>query len=427
MSNVLSKEKRQQILALGRLGWSLRRIEEATGVRRETASGYLKAAGLTVRGRGRPRARPANPAISSEVSTDSSPATTAGNGTDDTASVPAQRPSRAPQASACEPYRELIVDALGRGRNATAIWQDLVDDHGFPAGYASVRRFVSTVRQQPAVEARAVIATAPGEEAQVDYGEGPMVRDPDTGKYRRTRLFVLTLGYSRKAVRLLVHRSSAQVWAELHERAFRRLGGTVRVVVLDNLKEGVLTPDIYAPTLNPLYRDVLAHYGVVALPCRVRDPDRKGKVEASVGHTQKTPLRGLRFEHLDSGQAYLDRWERRWADTRIHGTTKRAEAPPAVPARWSAGRKTEVVLRLLRGEPVDMVARETQVPAHELEAWRRVFLTTGTHGLKKQGDPEAREVRRLQAKLGEVMMRLELAEDLLEKRGYGDEWRRHGR
>ncbi len=233
MSNVLSEEKRQQILALGRLGWSLRRIEEATGVRRETASGYLKAAGLTVRGRGRPRARPANPAISSEVSTDSSPATTAGKGADETAPVPAQRPGRAPQASACEPYRELVVDALGRGRNAMAIWQDLVDDHGFPAGYASVRRFVSTVRQQPAVEARAVIATAPGEEAQVDYGEGPMVRDPDTGKYRRTRLFVLTLGYSRKAVRLLVHRSSAQVWAELHERAFRRLGGIVRVIVLD--------------------------------------------------------------------------------------------------------------------------------------------------------------------------------------------------
>ena len=67
--------------------------------------------------------------------------------------------------------------------------------------------------------------------------------------------------------------------------------------------------------------------------------------------------------------------------------TSSTEAPPAVPARWSAGRKTEVVLRLLRGEPVDVVARETQVPAHDLEAWRRVFLTTGTHGLKKQGDP----------------------------------------
>jgi hypothetical protein len=163
-----------------------------------------------------------------------------------------------------------------------------------------------------------------------------MVRDRSTGQYRPTRLFVLTLGCSRKSVRLLVWRSSAQIWAELHERAFRRLGGTVRVIVLDNLKEGVLTPDIYDPALNPLYRDVLAHYGVVALPCRVGDPDRKGKVEAGVGHAQKTPLKGLRFESLDEAQAYLDRWETRWADTRIHGTTKRqvagmfAEEQPAL-------------------------------------------------------------------------------------------------
>ena len=181
-----------------------------------------------------------------------------------------------------------------------------------------------------------MIETAPGEEAQVDYGTGPMVRDPGSGKYRRTRLFVLTLGYSRKSVRLLVFRSSSQIWAELHEQAFRRLGGTTRVVVLDNLREGVLTPDIYDPTLNPLYRDVLAHYGAVALPCRARDPDRKGKVESGVGHAKKTPLKGLRFESLEAAQSYLDHWEARWADTRIHGTTKRqvaamfAEEKPAL-------------------------------------------------------------------------------------------------
>ena len=120
-----------------------------------------------------------------------------------------------------------------------------------------------------------------------------------------------------------------------------------------------------------------------------------------------------------------DRDEREDEQRRSAG--RRGGAPPDVPARWSAARKTDVVLRLLRGAPVDVVARETQGPAHELEAWRRVFLATGTHGLKTQGAPEAREVRRLQAKLGEVMMRLELAEDLLEKRGYGDEVRRHGR
>ena len=228
--------------------------------------------------------------------------------------------------SACEPFREHIEAALTQGRNAVAIYQDLVSDHGFPASYASVRRFVRRLRGRRSVEARVVITTAPGEEGQVDYGSGPMVRDPHSGRYRRTWLFAFTLGYSRKSVRLLVWRSTTQIWAELHERAFRRLGGTVRVVVHDNLREGVLTPDIYDPTLNPLYRDVLAHYGVIALPCRVRDPDRKGKVEASIGHAQKTPLKGLRFETLIGAQAYLDRWETRWADTRIHGTTKRQVA-----------------------------------------------------------------------------------------------------
>jgi len=171
-----------------------------------------------------------------------------------------------------------------------------------------------------------VIETAPGEESQVDYGTGPMVRDPLSGKYRRTRLFVLTLGYSRKSVRLLVFRSSSQAWAELHEKAFRRLGGCTRIVVLDNLREGVLAADIYDPTLNSLYRDVLKHYNIHPLPCRVAHPDRKGKVESSVGHAQKTPLKGQRFESIEEAQSYLDRWEERWADTRIHGTTKRQVA-----------------------------------------------------------------------------------------------------
>src|SRR6186997_2650125 len=327
MSNVLDHTTQQQILTLGRLGWTLSRIEATTGVRRETISGYLKAAGIPVRRRGRPREATAKPAISAtEVSTDSGHEKPAEKGVRSTDPATTARPGRAPSASACEPYRELIIEALRRGRNAMAIWQDLVDDHGFTARYASVRRFVVTLRGTSSPEARVVITTAPGEEAQVDYGDGPMVRHPERGKYRRTRLFVLTLGYSRKAVRLLVWQSSAQTWAELHERAFRRLGGTVRVIVLDNLKEGVLTPDIYDPTLNPLYRDVLAHYGVVALPCRVGDPDRKGKVEAGVGHPQKTPLKGLRFETIEAAQAYLDRWEAHWADTRIHGTTKRQVA-----------------------------------------------------------------------------------------------------
>ncbi len=353
MSNVLNEQSKQQIIALGRLGWSLRRIEKVTGVRRETAAAHLREAGVGVRPPGRWGHKPAdtdsgpppaNPAIAvttdfgAELASPADPSATPPDAdeatgaealdakpaievTTDSGTAPAP-----PSASACAVHRDTIEVGLSRGRNAMAIWQDLVDTCGFTGGYQSVKRFVRKLVGSAPKEACAVIETAPGEEAQVDYGTGPMVRDLRSGKYRRMRLFVLTLGYSRKAVRLLVFQSSTQNWAELHEKAFRRLGGCTRVMVLDNLAEGVLKPDIYDPTINPVYADMLRHYGVVAMPCRVRDPDRKGKVESGVGHAQKTPLKGMRFESPEEAQTYLDHWETRWADTRIHGTTKRQVA-----------------------------------------------------------------------------------------------------
>jgi transposase len=332
MSNVLNEEKKQQVIALGKLGWTLRRIEQTTGVRRETISAYLKAAGVVIRkpgswGRQAP-AKPANGVITD--STDSKPANEAEVITDFIRPIsekqPFQLPRPNPSVSTCEPYRATIELGLSRGRNAMAIWQDMVTEYGYSGGYQTVQRFVHRLRESSGPAPVGIITTAPGEECQVDYGAGPMVRDSQAGKYRRTRLFVMTLGYSRKAVRLLVFHSNSRTWAELHETAYRRLGGSCRVLVLDNLKEGVLTPDIYDPTINPLFKDVLTHYGVVALPCRVRDPNRKGKVEAGVAHAKKTPLKGMRFESLDEAQTYLDQWEARWADTRIHGTTKRQVA-----------------------------------------------------------------------------------------------------
>src|SRR5438876_4754669 len=146
MSNVLSEEKKQQVIALGMLGWPLRRIEKFTGVRRETAGAYLKAAGIAVRPPGawgrRAPAKPANgvttdPVTSkpaNEVTTDFSPPI----------SPPTNNQDRV--SSACEPFRELIEQGLGRGRNAMAIWQDLVSDQGFPHGYQTVKRFCSQAR-----------------------------------------------------------------------------------------------------------------------------------------------------------------------------------------------------------------------------------------------------------------------------------------
>ena len=112
--------------------------------------------------------------------------------------------------------------------------------------------------------------------------------------------------------------------------------------------------------------------------------------------------------------------------------TAPAEEPVAsegveLPERWSVQRKIELVLRLLRGEPLDAVSRESQIPAHELERWKRVFLDTGTRGHKTRAEPEERELTLARAKIGELMMRLELAEHLIEKRGLADEWKRSRR
>ena len=89
-------------------------------------------------------------------------------------------------------------------------------------------------------------------------------------------------------------------------------------------------------------------------------------------------------------------------DKRRKATPPGSEPPapetPELPERWSVQRKTELVLRLMRGEALDAVSRESQVPAHELENWKRVFLETGARGLKTRSDPEERELTLARAK-----------------------------
>jgi hypothetical protein len=185
MSNALSEEKRHQVLALGRLGWPLRRIEQETGVRRETASAYLKAAGIAVRPPGAwGRRAPAKPA--NEVTTGSTTQPSAPNPNLNLNPNPNLNPENLPNKektktakpanqvttgfgvelsglvsqnsettlSACEPFREAIELGLSRGRNAMAIWQDLVADTGFSGSYQTVKRFVRRANGLPQLARR---------------------------------------------------------------------------------------------------------------------------------------------------------------------------------------------------------------------------------------------------------------------------------
>lgn len=237
-----------------------------------------------------------------------------------TGQIPPPRPP-ASGNSACEPHRVWIEAQVALGRNAVATYQDLVEAHGFAHRYNAVKRFVARLKAR-APERFDVLEFVAGEEAQVDYGQGaPTLYH--TGQYKRPYLFVMTLKYSGKSFRKVVWKTDQQTWARLHEEAWRAFGGCSQYVVLDNLKQGVIRPDIYAPELNAVYSAMLAHYGVVADPCRVRDPNRKGTVESAIQHTQATALKGRKFDSLEAQNAWLAHWEERWAALRIHGRKKR--------------------------------------------------------------------------------------------------------
>lgn len=200
--NVLKPNKQTTIQTLLARGAGQREIARVTGIDRKTIRKYQAAM---------------EAANSSEAATGSPPLKRCGE-------PPENPPPRPPaHTSACEPWREFIQAQLLLKRNAMAIYQDLVDVHGFGRGYNSVKRFVAQLRsREPEQFDR--LEFAPGEEAQVDYGEGAMTLDPASGRWRRPRLFVMTLRYSRRSFRRVVWKSGQQEWAELHEQPAQDTG-----------------------------------------------------------------------------------------------------------------------------------------------------------------------------------------------------------
>jgi transposase-like protein len=102
--------------------------------------------------------------------------------------------------------------------------------------------------------------------------------------------------------------------------------------------------------------------------------------------------------------------------------------PADLPERWSAQRKTEIVLRLIHGEAAGEISREIGIAAPVLEEWQRLFIECGRNGLKSRSEPDGdRELVRARAKIGELTMRLELMEEILKKKQYGEDAKRLGR
>jgi len=301
MANYLKMEQKQRIYGLLELGWSYRRIQRETGVRRETVARYhrewlSKAAKVPTGSADQPASLDPKAA---KVLT-SSP----------------------PPASTAAPHEEFIAEGLSRGLSYQRIWQDLVEERGYAGGYDSVRRFARKLKVKHR-ELADVMHSLPGEEAQVDFFQGPPTFNPEKGRYGRPWVFRMALSCSRHSYEEAVWTQEVLPFIRCHEHAHRSFGGVAKVVRLDNLKAGIARACLYDPDIQPVYEAFASHQGFVPLPCRPSKPEEKGKIEKAGDYLKDNALKGRRFDSIEDLNSHLKRWNRNVASLRIHGTTRR--------------------------------------------------------------------------------------------------------
>jgi len=210
---------------------------------------------------------------------------------------------------------------------AKQIWRLLKEEHELSVGYSTVKRYLKREFDFRAPKVTVRIETPSGQEAQVDFGYTGFMYDPVTQRNRKTWAFIMTLSYSRHRFVRFVFRMDSPTWIDCHIRAFQFFDGVPATIILDNLKPGVLKPDIYDPTLNLAYADLERHYGFVADPAKVRSPKLKGKVERVVPVVRQHLLAGRSFEDIIKANQRALSWAKNEIGQEIHGTTKRKPYP----------------------------------------------------------------------------------------------------
>jgi len=240
------------------------------------------------------------------------------------ATFPRRRGIRRP--SKLDPFKPAITRWLERHPyTATQIYQRLCADEGYSGGFSIVKDYVRSVRpvRHPAF---LTLAFAPGEAAQVDWGSAGTITLGNTR--RRLSFFVMVLCHSRMAYVEFTCGEAMEHFLACHRNALEFFGGTPGVILIDNLKTGVLKhPFGERAVFHPRYLDFAAHYGFEPRACNVRKANEKGRVESGVGYVKKNFLAGLDLPNSLGG---VNTAARHWMDTIANVRDHRATRKPPV-------------------------------------------------------------------------------------------------
>jgi len=224
------------------------------------------------------------------------------------------------QVSTVAPFRSQVEEWLKSGCSVKVIHGALTRSYRFTGSYGAVLRFVQQVRSKEP-EAFVPLQFEPGEVAQVDFGSGPLLPHPVTGKPTRTHIFVMTLAFSRHMYAEIVWDQKVRTWLRCHRNAFEFFNGIVARVVIDNLKAAITRACALDPEVQRSYEKFAESYGFIVSPCRPRTPRHKGRVEAGVKYVKNSFLPTRTFRNLADTNQQLMEWVLGAAGNRVHGTT----------------------------------------------------------------------------------------------------------
>jgi transposase len=234
----------------------------------------------------------------------------------------------------------LVERAPAVNYSARILFQEMRATRGYLGGYDTVRNAVRPLRTEAGAAAltQCRFETEPGEQAQVDWGQ---VRVRFAAGPATVHVFVLTLGYSRRAWAEGYENERLSALLAAHEHAFAHFGGRTAELLYDRMRTVTMAPTAGKARWNPTFESFARHWGFEARLCRPYRAQTKGKVESGVKYVKRNFLPGRVFRDLADFNDQLLAWLAEVADLRVHGTTHE--------------------------RPIDRFAREAEALVHTLD------------------------------------------------------------
>lgn len=220
-----------------------------------------------------------------------------------------------------EAHRGWLAERAGQvNYSARILYQELCGQRGFTGCYETVKLAVRPLRAAAVVASltQRRFETAPGEQAQCDWGQISVSMD---GVRTKIHVFVMILGYSRRGyAEGFEHERMASLLAA-HENAFAYFGGRCEEHLYDRMRTVVLGSSQGRARLNPTFESFAGHWSFTPRLCQPYRAQTKGKVESGVKYVKRNFVPGRTFRDLEDFNAQLGAWQAEVADLRIHGTT----------------------------------------------------------------------------------------------------------